>query len=88
MEGYEMIIEPKFGDPQCWKQIIKNNERLHHVEVLISTDKMFLPHVLVEEGFFPSTGQVKKNRPDLWRDVENFEVINFSFAQVEIWNAN
>jgi hypothetical protein len=33
-------------------------------------EEVFLPRILKKYGFFKSTNQVRKNRPNLWREVE------------------
>ena len=52
---------------------IKENEEVFR------TDEIFLPKILKQFGIFKSTSQVKKNRPDLWRELEEFE-----FTKLEI----
>ena len=53
---------------------VKNNQGMYAHYGVATTEK-FLPHVLVYLGLFVSTSQVRKNRPDLWRDVRNNEVV-------------
>lgn len=42
-------------------------------------EEVFLPRILKKYGFFKSTNQVRKNRPDLWREV-NFP--EFSILEI------
>ena len=39
------------------------------------TDVAFIPRLLVELGLFVSTSQVKKNKPELWRELADGEII-------------
>lgn len=50
--------------PHEWRDVANNNRLVVLFTVL--SDTLFLPRLLVEAGFFESTSQVKKNRPDLW----------------------
>jgi hypothetical protein len=56
--------------------ILKNNKDLQKgYTVVVTTDK-WIPYILVDMGFFPSTSCVKQNRPDLWRNIaleDNFD---------------
>lgn len=38
-------------------------------QTLFDVDETFLPRILVLAGIVPSTSEVKRNRPDLWRNV-------------------
>lgn len=78
---------PHFGDADMWRQIVRNNEPVHHATITLRSDEVFLPRVLVEAGFFPSTSQIRKNRPDLWRLREPFDDLQLQWAQIEVWPA-
>ena len=55
------------SDVQHWRITHKNNNWLDWpLHFTLLTDKVWLPAILVEAGFFVSNSQVKKNRPDLW----------------------
>jgi len=55
-------------------------------EFTITDEEKFLPKLLVKYGFFKSTSQLRKNRPDLWRtlDKPDFEEIKISHKRVWI----
>jgi len=36
-------------------------------------EERFLPKLLVKYGFFKSTSQIRKNRPDLWRELSKVD---------------
>jgi hypothetical protein len=38
-------------------------------QTLFNVDETFLPRILVLAGIAPSTSEVKRNHPNLWRDV-------------------
>ena len=79
------IISPRFCDVDTWRDVVRNNEGIHHVEMIVRSGESWLPKVLVDAGFFSSGSQVKKNRPDLWRDREPFDHVSLQWAQVEVW---
>lgn len=78
------IIEPSFCTVGVWRDVVRNNARIHHIVFRIQSDENWLPHILTEAGFFPSGSELKRNRPDLWRDRERFDVVNLQWAQIEI----
>lgn len=79
------IVSPHFLTVDDWRGIVRNNERIHHVEFVISSEETFLPRILVDTGFFPSTSQVRKNRADLWRDRKPLDDINLQWCKIEVW---
>ena len=42
-------------------------------ENTVFDEERFLPKLLVKYGFFKSTGQVRKNRSDLWRELNKVD---------------
>lgn len=63
------MIWPDFLEVEDWRQIVKNNRRISFITFVLWTNETWLPLILSQAGFFPSNGEVKKNRPDFWRDV-------------------
>ena len=59
-------------------------------ENTIFENERFLPRLLVKYGFFKSTSQLRKNRPDLWRELNsiNFEEIKIGHKRVWIVTGN
>ncbi len=55
-------------DIKTIRQTIKNNDV--DCTLRLKTDKKFLPHALVDHGFFDSTSEVRRNRPDLWKEID------------------
>ena len=85
------VIQPDFCDPDTWRDWVKRNSAIKGVNIIIHTNETWMPLVLSQTGFFVSNGQVKKNRPDLWRDVEHGEEIvinNWAFIRVLHHDAN
>jgi hypothetical protein len=78
------IREPSFGDVATWRDIVKNNAAISSVAFEIRTSERWLPHVLSNLGFFPSNSEVKKNRPDLWREIDRDTIVELSWATLRI----
>lgn len=69
-------------DVESWRDVVRNNPSVSHVQLAFQTEHDWLPHFLVEQGFFDSTSRIKKNRPDLWRSVEDGDWFELSWAEV------
>lgn len=69
-------------DPATGRDIVKNNSSIKCLHFIVHTNIHWLPEVLAELGFFPSGNQVKKNRPDLWRDVVHGEIVKLKWVEV------
>lgn len=70
------MAHPWFLEVPDWRQIVREND-IRGVNFLLMTDETWLPNCLVDTGFFPSGSQLKKNRPDLFRDLVPGECFNF-----------
>ena len=77
------IISPKFSVDTA-RQIVQNNPRVIGVAVVLHTSENWLPLILTQTGFFTSNSEVKRNRPDLWREVEPNEVVKLKWAEIRI----
>lgn len=82
------IFHPTFLDVDGWRDVQKRNQSIKKIGFGLITDETWLPLVLVQAGFFPSNGQVKKNQPKLWRDVVPGEVVELSWASIKIVHAD
>ena len=72
-------------DADCCRDIVNRNDPIDHCLLTIETDETWLPAALAQTGFFASNGQVKKNRPDFWRDLIPGEIIKIGkWAVIEI----
>lgn len=49
------------------------------------TEERFLPRILVTMGVFRSTGEVKKNRPDLFRTLDKLDMEELKVGKRVIW---
>ena len=49
------------------------------------TDERFLPRILVTLGVFRSTGEVRKNRPDLFRTLDKLDMEELKIGKRVIW---
>jgi hypothetical protein len=52
---------------------------------VFENEEVFIPRILKKYGFFKSTSQVKKNRPDLWREVKDLEMIKLEIGHKRVW---
>lgn len=78
------ITSPKFGIDIC-RAIVKNNQGIDFIIVDVITSNKWLPQILTDIGLFPSNGQVKKNRPDLWRELSTERTsVEFPWCQLNI----
>ena len=48
-------------------------------------EEVFIPRILKKYGFFSSTSDVKRNRPDLWREVSFPEFTEISIGHKRLW---
>lgn len=76
------IISPDFMEPSGWRNVVQNNADVKSIPFTIVSGETWLPKILSEAGFFPSNSEVKKNRPDLWRDAQDGEVVKLSWAKI------
>jgi len=49
-------------------------------EITVFENERFLPKILVKHGFFKSTSQIKKNRPDLFVELDNLDFIELKIG--------
>lgn len=54
-------------------------------ENTVFESETFLPRILVKYGLFKSTSQIKKNRPDLWRDLTEPEFTELKIGHRRVW---
>lgn len=83
------IMFPDFGSLAVadWRQIKRNNRGIKSkIDFEIWTTETWLPLILSQAGFFPSNGEVKKNRPDCWRDLVPGETVELGWASVLIFH--
>ena len=57
-----------------FRAIMKNNG-ISHMSLEVETGETFLARTLVDLGFFPSTSQVKKNKPEFFRELVDGETV-------------
>lgn len=74
---------PDYLSVEDWRRICRNN-RLGSIAFTVATTRSWLPHALTDLGFFKSGSEVKRNRADLWRDIEDGEVVTVGFARIRI----
>jgi hypothetical protein len=62
------VINTRMDIPTM-RDIVNRNTPISHVVIKISTEEKWLPQVLTDLDFFKSNSEVKRNRPDLWREL-------------------
>lgn len=67
---------------EIWRGIAKANGL--RPSLYMQTDKTWLPHALVDAGFFKSGSEVKRNRPDLWRETSPIDFFELDWADVDV----
>lgn len=77
VEVSTVVANPSFLDVNTWRRVVQNNADIYGIDFLIVTNDKWLPKVMTEAGFFGSGSQVKKNRPDLWREIVDNEWFKF-----------
>lgn len=51
------------------------------------TNERFLPRILVETGIAKSTTEVRKNRPDLWKELTDVDFMRVKWGKKFLWIA-
>ena len=54
-------------------------------ENTVFEEERFLPKLLVKYGFFKSTSQIRKNRPDLWRELNKVDFEELKIGHKRVW---
>lgn len=58
---------------------------LNESEVTLLTEERFLPRILVEAGIVKSTSEVRRNRPDLWRELNELDFFQVKWGKKFLW---
>jgi hypothetical protein len=77
-------LSPEFCRVEDWRQVQKVNRSVKKIPFTFVTDATWLPQFLTEAGFFVSNGEVKRNKPEFWRDIVPGEIITISWAIIRI----
>ena len=54
-------------------------------DLTLFTREKFLPYILVTCGVFQSTSEVKRNRPDLWKELDTPDFMEIKIGKKRIW---
>lgn len=82
------IFQPHFLEVEDWRDIQRNNRSVGAIPFSLITSETWLPLILSQAGFFKSNGEVKKNRPEFWRDVVDGETITIGkWARIKVTHA-
>lgn len=79
-----IVLSPDICAPNIWRAWAKNNADIEFVPVIVAASDDWLPTILVDIGLFASANQVKKRRPDLWREVVRHETIKDGTLRITI----
>jgi hypothetical protein len=80
-------VFPTFLSVDDWRAVVKNNADIGRIHFDLRSARTWIPHILVDAGFFKSGSQIRKNRPDLMRDREEYDVVDLDWAEIEVWPA-
>lgn len=68
------------------KPIVKTSEIFQDEEIELITEERFLPKILVQLGIFKSNGEVKRNRPELFKELNDLDFIDFiKVGKKKVW---
>lgn len=67
------------------KPIVDLKELYGDEEIDLFTDERFLPNILVRLGFFKSNSEVKKNRPDLFIELNKLDFMHIKVGKKHLW---
>ncbi len=79
------IIQPDYLTLDVWRNVVKRNRGIGPITFWIVSEEEWLPTILRDAGFFASNSQVRKNRPDLWRKREPYDVVRLKWATVAVY---
>ena len=54
-------------------------------EITVFETERFLPKLLKEYGLFKSTSQIRKNRPDLFIELDKIDFIELKIGHKRLW---
>ncbi|MFW6029731.1 MAG: hypothetical protein ACOCRO_05700 [Halanaerobiales bacterium] len=56
-------------------------------ENTVKDEELFLPKLLKNYGFFKSTSEVRKNRPDLWKELKPLSIESIQIGKNKLFIA-
>ena len=74
------LVEP-------WKLISETEEEFNKFDKreTLFTEERFLPSILVESGVTTSRSEVRRNRQDLWIDLNDVDCLNIKFGKKRLF---
>lgn len=58
---------------------------LNEHKLTLFTEERFLPRIMVEAGIVKSTSEVRRNRPDLWRNLDKLDFFQVKWGKKFLW---
>ena len=86
-----MVQNIVIGTPVCNPSLLfADNEadwETNEKKNTLFTEERFLPRVLVEIGLVKSTSEVRKNRPELFKTLDEIDFIKIKWGKRFLWIA-
>ena len=67
------------------KPIVDLKELYGDEKIDLFTNERFLPNILVQLGFFRSNFEVRKNRPDLFIELNKLDFMHIKVGKKHLW---
>jgi len=67
------------------KPLVKPEELYTDEIIHLHTEERFLPNILVKIGIFKSVNEVRKNRSDLFKELNDLDFIHLKIGKHHIW---
>lgn len=67
------------------KPIVDLKELYGDEKIDLFTNERFLPNILVQLGFFRSNSEVRKNRPDLFVELNKLDFMHIKVGKKHLW---
>lgn len=67
------------------KPIVDLKELYGDEKIDLFTNERFLPNILVQLGFFRSNSEVRKNRPDLFIELNKLDFMHIKVGKKHLW---
>lgn len=67
------------------KPIVDLKELYGDEKIDLFTNERFLPNILVQLGFFRSNSEVRKNRPDLFVELNKLDFMHIKVEKKHLW---
>jgi hypothetical protein len=77
------------GNPICYPMDLLAKDEHDWLDIEYNktkwTEERFLPKILVDIGFAPSTSEVRRNRKDLVRNLDTLDFLQIKYGKKKCW---